>query len=46
MGMLSSPDRSDTHRMAADYAALREVEVVDFRGTAESMLPLSEASVV
>ena len=44
--MQSSPDRANTRRGTADYLALREHQVVDYRGTAETMLPLAEASVV
>ena len=44
--MLSPPVRNDRQRVADEYSAIRQEEVVDYRGTAESMLPLAEASVV
>ena len=44
--MASAPNCSDTDRTAREFSALREHEVVDYRGTTESMLPISEASVV
>ena len=44
--MSSRPDSSGVNRPADNFSAIREDEVVDYRGTAESMLPLSEASVV
>ena len=44
--MLNPPYRSDTGRNAGKYSALRKYKVVDYRGTAESMLPISEAEVV
>ena len=39
-------DRANVFRNTADFSAIREETVLDYRGTAESLLPLSEASVV
>ena len=44
--MVSPPNCSDTVRTAREFSALRKHEVVDYSGTTESMLPISEASVV
>lgn len=44
--MVSPPNCSDTDRTARNFSALREHEVVDYSGTTESLLPISEASVV
>jgi hypothetical protein len=40
------PDRSDTDQSGSEFSARREEVVVDYRGTAEYLLPLAEASVV
>ncbi len=44
--MNSPSERSDTNRTGGTVAATEQVEVVDYRGTAERMVPVSEASVV
>ena len=44
--MCSSPQHSGVKRTADKFSVLRKDEVVDYRSTAESLLPLSEASVV
>jgi AraC-like DNA-binding protein len=43
--MASPPDRDHAASTDTKYSALREHEVTDYRGTAESLLPVSEASV-
>lgn len=44
--MFYSPERSDNNLNASNFSAIRKDEVVDYSSTSESMLPLSEASVV
>lgn len=44
--MSSPPDSGQTDRTETEVSALREDEVLDYRGTAESLLPVSEASVI
>lgn len=44
--MVSPPDCGHTGPTATKFSALRKGEVADYRGTVESLLPVSEASVV
>ena len=44
--MVRPPDRGHTGPTATKFSAVRKDEVLDYSGTAESLIPVSEASVV